>query len=100
MKQVLDGYIFDADDEDPDCMRCMHCTEYSDEYCCDFCGAHNGWAEYERKEYINSSDYSQLKDNNLLCKYCMLSLTCDKQCDKEDIKSYIDFEKAYLMGDI
>ena len=42
----------------------------------------------------------ELKDKNLLCKYCMLSLTCDKQCDKEDIKSYIDFEKAYLMGDI
>ena len=42
-----DIVVLTADDEEPDCMRCMYCTEYSDDYCCDFCGADNGWAEYE-----------------------------------------------------
>lgn len=56
-----DMIVLTADDEEPDCMRCMHCSECSDDYCCGFCGADNGWAEYERhiteKEYWGHSTH-------------------------------------------
>lgn len=38
--------IFNADDEEPDCMRCGHCSDAYD--CCNNCGPEHGWAGYCR----------------------------------------------------
>lgn len=39
---------FTADDEDPDCMMCDHCT--GDYEVCNECGPQYGWNNYSRTE--------------------------------------------------
>ena len=40
--------VYDADMEEPDCMRCDHCID--DNGYCNKCGPDNFWAYYRRTE--------------------------------------------------
>ena len=55
MKYLCNNIIvLTADDEEPDCLKCVNCMN-SDEFCCKYCGAQNGWNEYER--HIDEKEY-------------------------------------------
>ena len=40
-----------ADDEDPDCMRCIN-IDADDQFCKTFCGAEHAWGGYCRYEIV------------------------------------------------
>lgn len=53
MRYIGDSIIYDADDEEPDCMIC----DCYDSGLCDQCGSIYGWHYYERKiPIIEKSD--------------------------------------------
>ena len=58
--------VLNADDECPDCLRCINCMN-SDEFCCNFCGADNGWRGYERhtteKEFLLTRQHEDKGEN-------------------------------------
>lgn len=46
--KILEHYIiYDADDEEPDCMMCDHCQSG---YFCESCGPEHWWYYYARTE--------------------------------------------------
>lgn len=66
------GYIrYNADHEEPDCMRCGNLTNNNDKFCFENCGAEHCWNGYYRKEYSNlfngDLDFDEYMD--LLTKY-------------------------------
>ena len=44
-------YVFTADDEEPDCMRCDS-VHGSYDMCEQSCGPEHGWGGYSRTEYV------------------------------------------------
>ena len=60
MKELINGvFVLTADDEKPDCMRCVN-VQCGDEYCCNNCGADNFWQGYER--HTTSKKYWEVSD--------------------------------------
>ena len=47
MKILYDCVIYDADDEEPDCMMCDHCQS---DCLCESCGPEHWWYYYARTE--------------------------------------------------
>ena len=43
---------YTADDEEPDCMRCIYVCDGDENACCNHCGPHHGWSLYKRLEAV------------------------------------------------
>lgn len=65
-KLVLHEY--NADNEEPDCMKCEHVNDYNYDTCCNCCRPEHGWAEYVRYEQIIISDEIENLYNNIIKK--------------------------------
>ena len=61
-------YEYNADNEEPDCMKCAHSTDFSCETCCNCCGPEHGWAGYVRYEQIIISDEIEKLYNKIITK--------------------------------
>lgn len=48
--------IYNADHEEPDCMRCVNLTQDNDIFCFENCGAEHCWNGYHRTEYSDLFD--------------------------------------------
>ena len=62
MRHCGDYIIRNADDEEPDCMRCDHCQAIED--FCEDCG--KWWANYRRTTHINDEPITYEEYNALL----------------------------------
>lgn len=60
MEVYPNRYVYNADDEMPDCLKCDFCGGHTT--CEKQCGAEHGWWGYRRTEYRKHIDGKEIKN--------------------------------------